>query len=528
MALELGAFLLVLCIPALGVWAASSLAAYWNAPRELALGIGALVFPVLPLVWELAGEVRWRRRGASGPRILTFGDRLTLRTLALSLTFLVPMLLLWPAPLFMALTTRGDWFLDGAEAAWAPGARRVVLGTADALVWLYDQDHDNPWREGGSGPVRREGNGSGSLPTERSVDVARAEGDEAEDAGAAVGTVAGAAGTPSPSEPSGSSNPPSGTGTPTATGTASNETGAGEGAARPSSPRSTRIVPGSWPYPDTLHPLAHAAPEAEASIEALGDWYEAALDDPTERAKAIHDWIADHVAYDVASYRSGTYPPQDAQTTFTTRLSVCAGYANLFTAMGRAAGLTVETVVGDARTGAGEPEGHAWNAIELDGAWYLVDATWDAGFVNGDTFTRRYRAAHFLLPPEVMGVTHFPDDPRWQLRDPPLSRGEWNRQPILRPEFFVAGLRLLAPDRALVETGRTVSARVESSGRTFLLASAEPTAGGERTECTVTGNATFDVRCELPRPGTYRVILFSSPVRYGTYGSVASFEAAYR
>ena len=50
-----------------------------------------------------------------------------------------------------------------------------------------------------------------------------------------------------------------------------------------------------------------------------------------------------------------------------------------------------------------------------------VDTTWDAGSVSGVEFTRGYRSAHFLAPPEVMGVTHFPDEPRWQLRDPPLG-----------------------------------------------------------------------------------------------------------
>jgi hypothetical protein len=36
------------------------------------------------------------------------------------------------------------------------------------------------------------------------------------------------------------------------------------------------------------------------------------------------------------------------------------------------------------------------------------------------------------------------------------------------------------------------------------------------------------VRCTLPRPGSYRVTLFTSPVRYGTYRSVGSFGATYR
>lgn len=502
-AFELALLGAVLMVPLLGVWSASSLASYWDAPRELALVAGALLFPVLPLVWEGIAQLRRRRKKVSRPPILTFTDRLTLRTLVLSALFLLPMVWLWPAPLFNALTTRGDWFLDGVEGDAAAGGRRVILGAADGLVWLYDQAHENPWREPHDGEVHLEGGGgSGSLETGREVVV---EGTDEAGEG------------PTPSDvpvPSHDAETPTNEG-------AVATTDRDEADASPEPLR-----PGEWPYPSTLHPLAHAAPEAEASIASLGRWYAAAIDDPTERAKAIHDWVADHVAYDVASYRSGHIPPQTAEATFTTRLSVCAGYAELFTALGRAADLTVETVVGDARNGSGEPEGHAWNAIQLDGDWYLVDTTWDAGFVDETSFTRRYRSAHFLIPPEIMGITHFPDEERWQLREAPLTRGEWNRQPILRPEFFAAGLRLIAPDRAQVETGATVLARVESSRGHFLLANVE--AAGEPIECDVTGNTTFEVRCRLPAPGTYTVHLYESPRRYGTYDGVASFEAVYR
>jgi transglutaminase-like putative cysteine protease len=89
-------------------------------------------------------------------------------------------------------------------------------------------------------------------------------------------------------------------------------------------------------------------PADETSPAAVGRFLAAREHDPWQLARAVHDYVADRIAYDVASYRRGVYPPQDAETTFRTRLSVCAGYAALFEAVGRAAGLTVETVVGRA------------------------------------------------------------------------------------------------------------------------------------------------------------------------------------
>ena len=107
------------------------------------------------------------------------------------------------------------------------------------------------------------------------------------------------------------------------------------------------------------------------------------------------------------------YPPQDAQTVFTRRTAACAGYAELLVALGKALGLEIRYVHGDARTPGGREtgEGHAWNIAKLDGREYLVDATWDAGSIDGDTFKKDYRTDYYLTPPEIFSIDHFPSDP---------------------------------------------------------------------------------------------------------------------
>jgi hypothetical protein len=145
---KLIAFAVMLAIPLLGVWSASSLAAYSNGPLWLAILCGALAFPVLPLAWDLWRErVRARRERESkqppSPRILTFVDRMILRTIVLDGLFLALLFGLWPQAIFTALSTRGDWFLDGVEGA--DGARRAVLSIADGMEWLYEAAHENPY-----------------------------------------------------------------------------------------------------------------------------------------------------------------------------------------------------------------------------------------------------------------------------------------------------------------------------------------------------------------------------------------------
>ena len=70
--------------------------------------------------------------------------------------------------------------------------------------------------------------------------------------------------------------------------------------------------------------------------------------EPFRLVKALHDYVADRVAYDAPALASRI--PQDAETVFRTRKGVCAGYAKLLAALGKAAGVEIQYLVGDART----------------------------------------------------------------------------------------------------------------------------------------------------------------------------------
>lgn len=56
---------------------------------------------------------------------------------------------------------------------------------------------------------------------------------------------------------------------------------------------------------------------------------------------------------------------------------VCEGYARAFKVLCDKAGITCVLVDGKATNSAGNTEGHMWNYVQLDGAWYAVDVTWN-------------------------------------------------------------------------------------------------------------------------------------------------------
>ncbi|HZM53087.1 MAG TPA: transglutaminase domain-containing protein [Vicinamibacteria bacterium] len=485
---------LVLVVTGAGMWLSSSLALYLNGPVWLAWVLGGLAFPVLPLAWEARAAVKRSRTRSLRQPFFTVWDRIVLRTLAVNLLIVGVLLARWPTASFTALATRGDWFLQGRADQGARAARVVLFRTAGGLEWLYRAAHDNP-NDRYLARTRKPEKPPEPVP----VPIAESA------AHPTLPTDAGAAAEPSPPPPVSES-------------------------ARDEPDTLQRLADGTpvWPLPAEIHPAVAALPPAEeGSIASVARYIVQKEPDPWMRVKALHDYVADRVSYDVEAYRSKTYPPQDAETVFRTRRSVCAGYANLLAAMGSAAGDEIVVVGGDARTNGRDltGEGHAWNAARIGGRWILLDATWDAGSLRDGRFVKQYSTEFLFTPPEVQGLSHFPDEEQWQLRHPALSRGEFLRQPLMRPRFYAEGFTLVSPDRPQVTVDRVLEARVLNPRHRYMLAHYERRDGGVRADCEVEQGPSVSVRCALPDEGTYRVVLFANRQPYGTYQQVGEIEA---
>jgi hypothetical protein len=147
---------------------------------------------------------------------------------------------------------------------------------------------------------------------------------------------------------------------------------------------------------------------AETSIESVGAYLRENVPAPPERLKAVHDWVADRIAYDGPA-ATGPTPPEDAEPAgvFAGRKAVCEGYARLLAALGRAADLDVEYVLGVARLGDGTLALHAWNEARVDGRIVPIDVTWDAGTVDdARVFHKVYSARYLFAAPSAFEGDH--------------------------------------------------------------------------------------------------------------------------
>lgn len=465
---------LMILTPLVGFWLASSLAAYNNGSQWLNLLLGLALFPLVPVGWELVSAWRRSRQQAPSKQILTRLDRLVLRTLIVNGVFLAVMLYFSRATAFTALGQRGDWMLDGHDGPVASTIRGFLLGIADKL----------------------DGN---KLATTDSY----GESDQAPDPSAIKDDDR-----PQPVKP-GEVTPPK-----TAIG---------------------------WPLADEPDDKVTNMPDpAKASIASVGAYMKEQFADKKQRVKAIHDFVALRLVYDEKALEGilkrdfANVPPQTAEAVFAAKTGVCEGYARLMTAIGAAANVEIKYVTGyirdasrrvalgsDASVKAAlEGYGHAWNAVLLDGEWFLIDTTWD----DPTGSDKPVRSTYLFTPPKLFAYDHLPEDPAWQLVLKPISEGDFARLPMISPEIGRYGMSLESPTRSQVSVSGKVEIVLDNPFGAQLLSKAKPEAGGVEIDCsdsTTAGKTT--VTCELGS-GEYEVKLFAAPsgLRAGRYGYVGS------
>jgi hypothetical protein len=163
-----------------------------------------------------------------------------------------------------------------------------------------------------------------------------------------------------------------------------------------------------------------------------------------EKVKKAHDIVALLVKYDAANFWAGTVPDQSYQNVLKNRLAVCEGYSNTFKKFCDELKIPCEVVHGFGRGVGTSPltgdtpnvSNHAWNIVTINGECYLVDCTWDSGFMDGKTAKQQYTTDWLFLRPEHFLYTHYPKNAKQQLLATPLTADQFSALPFFKPKFF--------------------------------------------------------------------------------------------
>ena len=155
------------------------------------------------------------------------------------------------------------------------------------------------------------------------------------------------------------------------------------------------------------------------------------------RAARLYEWVARNLNYDVQGFLRGRLADGTPENVYRKRLAVCGGYVALFERLAREVGLQTQPILGYAkgftyRSGASTKDAnHSWIGVRIGKDWRLVDPTWASGYVNGTTFQRNFSWDYFLVDPNTLILSHFPEESEWQFLKQPMKRKDFERLPLI-------------------------------------------------------------------------------------------------
>lgn len=127
-----------------------------------------------------------------------------------------------------------------------------------------------------------------------------------------------------------------------------------------------------------------------------------------DKVSAIYQYVTSNIRYDyymaslsgtdLVNYLQSVPYPSGINFALTNKKAVCFDYALLFQAL--CCTFDINCYYADGSAGGGP---HAWNIVEVDGAHYQADPTWDAG-----KHPSQYR--YFLISDRTMERDHRPSE----------------------------------------------------------------------------------------------------------------------
>ena len=158
----------------------------------------------------------------------------------------------------------------------------------------------------------------------------------------------------------------------------------------------------------------------------------------TEESQAflVYCWIAKNISYYI-----GPRPDNTPMGVLKKRVTQCSGYSRLFKEVLKIFNIKSILIHGIGRTYnlSTKPhrENHEWNAIKINGKYYLCEVTWGAGKVENNKFIKAYNTFYFCCPPEIFICTHYPSKElnKWTLLDNKISQDEFENI-LYKDKFF--------------------------------------------------------------------------------------------
>ena len=281
---------------------------------------------------------------------------------------------------------------------------------------------------------------------------------------------------------------------------------------------------------------AHNAPASAAStLITLSAYLTTPAKTELAKARSVYAWITSHIRYDETAFSGQKYSSEVeyANRSLRSRKAVCTGFALLFKHLLGPAGIEVASIKGYARTfdsEAGQPiqrVDHEWNAVRLDGDWFLLDVAWAQTTAKNSKPNDYF----FLTEPTEFAANHFPTDPRWQLLDTTVSKTQFDRFPKLYDAYFRLGFDENFPKTGLIRASDALTLTLKNDQEVEFMCALGRFGGSESTTIPVSvqrSGETYRLTVSVPQRGNSTLLVFAKPKgsrseRVKSYEGIVSF-----
>lgn len=181
------------------------------------------------------------------------------------------------------------------------------------------------------------------------------------------------------------------------------------------------------------------------------------FEDKIDRARAIYDWIALNITYDIKGARSSNAMKNSPTEVLASRKAVGIGFASLFQDMCSSADIRCLTVDGFVKNNTeqidekGSDINHSWAVVQLGQSpdtWYYVDPAWGSGYADAEmkVFTRSFTDAYFFTDKSIFNLQHYPDNEAWKLGGAPKNKKDFYSLPVIKVAAPELGMKRFSPN----------------------------------------------------------------------------------
>ena len=190
--------------------------------------------------------------------------------------------------------------------------------------------------------------------------------------------------------------------------------------------------------------------ELQNTLKAISE--ENNLSSEESKSFLVYCWVAKNLNYYI-----GNKPDNSPLGALQKRITQCSGYARLFKELLKVFNIKSILVHGCGRTYSLNPkpkeENHEWNAIKLNGEYYLCEVTWGSGKVENGKFIPSYNTYYFCCPPDQFIQTHLPskDLEKWQLLSKKITKNDFDNLLYKDKFFYFYGFTNVSPNEGVVK-----------------------------------------------------------------------------